>query len=99
MAKKKQKIVLESKWTRPSKSSRKGYLELTTLLNQFAIVANDHFFRASSTKERDKMVALVRYYVGEFYQNFEDGDGAIDCGPLCDQNGQCVPCSFWNDLF
>lgn len=93
MKKKKRKIVLKSKsWKPLKKSDRAAYHELTALLNQFAVVVTDHFFRAATAKERATIVELVRAQMSDYYDDVDDGFGSRDCGPLCDINGDCKPC-------
>lgn len=96
MKKKERKIVLKSKsWNPVKKSDRAAYQELTVLLHQFSVIATDHFFRAGTRKERETVVSLVRFHANAYFQDVDDGSGALDCGPLCpDGSGGCRLCAW-----
>jgi hypothetical protein len=94
MKKQARKVVLKSKkWRRLKKSDRAAYQELATLLNQLTIIATDHFFRAGTSKERAKLVEILRSEMSNYYQDVDDGSGNSDCGPFCpDGTGGCKQC-------
>ena len=94
MAKKKQ-----AKKSAPAAASgpeRDSSYDLATLIHSFGLVAAYHLSRAKNTGEREALVSLVREHVKAFYFDLDGGAG-IDCGPLCDIEGECLPCGLWSN--